>query len=151
MSRALVGTRIGLDRFDRHHRVTTSATALALLGLGIAAAMAAFGLPSFDLHGPLHYVGIMDPLCGGTRAARLTAQGDLARAWEYNPLGIVVVIGAVAVLLRSVVGWASGRWLNLHARLTPRQKRALLAILVIAAIVLEIRQQQRVDLLTAQP
>lgn len=40
-----------------HHRW---ATALALVGLTIAAAMALFGLPPVDLHPPMHHLGIMN-------------------------------------------------------------------------------------------
>lgn len=68
--------RISLERRDRHWWLTL----LGGLALAIAAAMAIFELPPVDLHSPLHKIGIMDPLCGGTRAARYTAQGDLAEA-----------------------------------------------------------------------
>jgi hypothetical protein len=142
-----LGVRI--DREDRHRAVTLLATALALVGLALAAAMALVGLPPIDLHGPLHHVGIMDPLCGGTRAARLTAQGRLAQAWAYNPLGILAVLGAVAVVLRTAVGAVTGRWLNLHGKPTRQQARILLVLLVIGTVALEIRQQLRADLLIA--
>jgi hypothetical protein len=104
--------RLSIGREDRHRRLTVTATAIAAVGLLIAAALAAFGLPGGDVHPPLHYLGIMDPLCGGTRAARLTVQGDLAGAWTYNPLGIVVVLGAALVLIRTLLGAVGGRWLD---------------------------------------
>jgi hypothetical protein len=52
----------------------------------VAAALAVWGLPSLDIHGPLHRLGVMDLLCGGTRAAYFTVTGRWATAWEYNPL-----------------------------------------------------------------
>jgi len=46
----------------------TRAAAIVLLG---ATALRIADVPDVDLHGPLHYLGIMDPLCGGTRATFL--------------------------------------------------------------------------------
>lgn len=117
------------------------------IGLAIAVAMAVFGLPPVDLHGPLHRFGIMNPLCGGTRAARLTAQGRLGEAWSYNPLGIAATLGAGLAVVRLFVGVAARRWLNLHVEWTSRRVCIALALLAVATIVLEIRQQGRADLL----
>ncbi len=128
---------------DRH-RLTTSA---ALAGLGIAAAMAVFGLPPIDLHGPFHRFGIMDPLCGGTRAARYTAQGEWALAWKYNPLGIFTVLAAGAVTARAAIGLTARRWLTLSFGWTPRRGKVAAAVLLLLLIALEIRQQLRADLL----
>jgi len=50
------------------HRVATGPGAAA--ALAAAAGMAVFGLPPVDLHGLLHHVGIMDPLCGTPVAYR---------------------------------------------------------------------------------
>ncbi len=142
--------RLSLDRHDHHRSLTMLSTALAMVGLIIATAMAVFGLPPVDLHGPLHHFGIMDPLCGGTRAARLTTQGHLAQAWTYNPLGILAVLGAAAVVSRSGLGLVTGRWVNVDAVLTARQVRVLVTVVLVLSILLEIRQQQRSDLLTAR-
>ncbi|ABL83291.1 MULTISPECIES: DUF2752 domain-containing protein [unclassified Nocardioides] len=122
-------------------------TALAVVGALLAAAMALFGLPPVDLHGPLHRMGIMDPFCGGTRATRFAARGDLGRAWTYNPLGVVVVLGALGVLGRAVVGVASRRWLTVEVRLGRRGRQVVLAVVILLLVALEIRQQSRVDLL----
>lgn len=116
-------------------------------GLFAAAAMARFGLPPIDLHGPLHRMGIMDPLCGGTRAARLTAQGNLVDAWRYNPLGILATLAAGFASLRFLTGVATRRWLNLRFTWTPGRLRLAVALVVVATIALEIRQQARADLL----
>jgi len=62
---------------------------VALVGLAAGAVLAIAGLPPVDVHGPLHYVGIMDPLCGGTRGLRLMMRGHLASAWRDNPAGRV--------------------------------------------------------------
>jgi hypothetical protein len=118
-------------------------TVLAMVGLGLAVGLALLGLPPVDLHGPLHRYGVMDPLCGGTRATRLTLRGDLAGALRYNPLGIVAVAGAVAVLARSVVGTATSRWVTVLVR----KRRLAFALLVLATLALGIRQQLRADLL----
>ncbi|MGH9267688.1 MAG: DUF2752 domain-containing protein, partial [Acidimicrobiales bacterium] len=39
-------------------------TYLSLAGIAAAALLAALGMPPISIHGPLHFVGIMDPLCG---------------------------------------------------------------------------------------
>lgn len=122
-------------------------TVVGMIGLAAALAMALFGLPPVDLHGPLHRRGFMDPLCGGTRAARLTAQGNLAEAWTYNPLGILATLAAAAALARLLVGLVGRRWLNVHVAWTPRRMKIALAALAIALVILEIRQQGRADLL----
>jgi hypothetical protein len=124
-------------------------TALAALALAIAVTMAVVGLPPVDLHGPLHKFGIMDPLCGGTRAARYTAQGNLAEAWRYNPLSILIVVGAALALLRAAVGLLGRRWINVSLAWTrPRRRWLILTVLVLLAV-LEVRQQLRADLLMA--
>ena len=133
------------EQRDEHRVVTVIALALA----GIAIVMAIAGLPPVDLHGPLHKMGIMDPLCGGTRAARYTAQGNLVEAWRYNPLGILVVLGSLAVVLRTGLGMIGRRWLNISLRLTPRTRLIAFGLLLLLTIALEARQQMRADLLMA--
>lgn len=130
---------------DRHRLVTT----VAMLGMTAAVAMAVFGLPPVDLHGPLHRFGIMDPLCGGTRAARYTTQGELGLAWRYNPLGIVTVAMAAVVTARTGIGLVGRRWLTLHMAWTPRRLRIVIGVGLVLLIMLEVRQQLRVDLLMA--
>lgn len=122
-------------------------TLLGVTGLVASIAMAVFGLPPVDLHGPLHRMGIMDPLCGGTRAARLTAQGHLLEAWRYNPIGILATVGAALAAARLAVGISMQRWINLRVAWTPRRIRFALAVLAVATVVMEIRQQGRADLL----
>lgn len=122
-------------------------TIVGVIGLIIAGTMAILGLPPVDLHGPLHRMGIMDPLCGGTRAARLTAQGHLAEAWRYNPLGIFATFAALAAVVRLSIGLTTHRWLDIRVAWTPSLVKLSLVIGLLLVVVLEIRQQGRAELL----
>src|SRR6266511_3702846 len=92
---------------DPHRRLAR----LGLGGLLAGGIFAVTGPPPLDLHGPLHYLGIMDPLCGMTRGVLWTLRGRLERA---------------------AVGWLTGRWLTVtlsHARrpwswLLPQRSRS---------------------------
>lgn len=137
--------RLDVECRDRHWWLT----ALALAALVAAISMALIGLPPVDLHGPLHKVGIMDPLCGGTRAARYAAQGNLVQAWRYNPLSIVIVAGAVLAVLRSLVGLLGRRWLTFRFSWTSQRRRWVIGVGLVLLVLLEIRQQMRADLLIA--
>lgn len=124
---------------DRHRWLTL----LALAGLIVGVVLANVGLPPVDVHGPWHLFGIMVPTCGVTRAVRLTVLGGLAEAWAYNPLGPILVVGAVAALGRHLIGLFTGQWL------TFRLVRSPLTVLLIAAtvILLQINQQLHATLL----
>lgn len=124
-------------------------TIFAVLGVGIAVAMSVFGLPPVDLHGPLHPFGIMDPLCGGTRAARHTPQGEWVLAWKYNPLGILAVLGAGVATARTVVGMLTQRWLTAQLHWTVWRACAVTVVVTGLLVALEIRQQLHADLLMA--
>ena len=116
------------------------------MGSLAAVALAVVGVPSTELlHGPLHFAGIMDPLCGGTRAAYLLAHGQWAWAWTYNP--VVYPLAATAGLLacRAIVGWSTGRWLVLPFA----HRRSLILVLLVALAALEVHRQLHADLLTA--
>ncbi|NNG40735.1 DUF2752 domain-containing protein [Flexivirga sp. ID2601S] len=132
-----------IDRSDQ--MLLLSITGVA--GLVVAMTMAIFGLPPVDIHSPFHYAGIMDPLCGGTRAARLTAQGHLQAAWRYNPLGILATVTAALALARFLVGLATHRWIAVRCAWTPRRRRVAYAAAIAAMVVLEFRQQGRASLL----
>lgn len=134
---------MSLEHHDRHRWITLAAVAL----VAAAGAMALFGLPPIDLHGPLHRFGIMDPLCGGTRAARYTAMGHWGEAWRYNPLGIFTVLVVSLLLGRGAVGIATRRWPTLHVTWTRRTRRIAITAAVILVVLLEIRQQGRAELL----
>jgi hypothetical protein len=114
----------------------------ALVALLAASLLAALGLPPVDLHGPLHRFGIMDPFCGGTRAARFFMTGDLQSAWRFNP-GIFALSTFLGLgLARWAYGRATGRWLHLNV------SRTLVVIaIVIGLSILEINQQLNAELL----
>lgn len=130
---------------DRHRVLTVG----GVIGLVLAIGVAVWGLPPVDLHGPLHRLGIMDPLCGGTRSAYLAMRGDWARAWTYNPLGILTVVAAVVTTLRLLVGLVARRWITISVTWGPRGKAVALAVAAVLATALEVRQQLNAELLIA--
>lgn len=125
-----------------HHRMWTATSLAFVVG---AVVLAIVGLPPIDLHGPLHYLGIMDPLCGGTRATYALARGDLATVLRYNPGVPLLAIAMIVGCLRSIVGYTAGRWLTVRWR----NRRMVWVLAVVALVVLEIRQQLNADLLMA--
>ena len=128
---------------DRHRW----AGPLAAVGLVSGGLLAVLGLPPVDLHGPPHYAGVMDPLCGATRGVHAAMLGDLGEAWRYNPLSLVLVLGAAGALLREAVGRLRGRWLNL--RVIHRWTLVVVGLTLLAA--LEANQQAHADLLRSGP
>lgn len=135
--------RFRIEARDRHPWYTVAAAG----GLVLGALMAVFGLPPVDVHGILHYVGVMDPLCGGTRSVWAAVRGEWVMSWRYNPLGIPLVVGAAAVLVRFAVGAATGRWLNVRVR----SWRALAVAGGVLTVVLGVNQQRNADLLRTPP
>jgi hypothetical protein len=121
-------------------------THVALLGVVAAGVLHIVGVPGIDIHGPWHYVGIMDPGCGGTRAMYLLSTGDFAGAAQYNPVVFPLAAGVLVMLARAVVGWTTGRWLTV--RLSPRARRAVGVVVLALAIALWARQQLLADLMT---
>lgn len=135
------GAIIVLRRYDAYGVWTW----LALFALTGAVVLARVGVPGVDLHGPLHYLGIMDPLCGGTRSVYLTLQGRLWDAVHYNPAAPLLLVAAVLALSRSVIGHTTGHWAHLRM---PR-RRLTIAATVVAVIALEVNQQSHAALLMA--
>ncbi|MDP3972011.1 MAG: DUF2752 domain-containing protein [Candidatus Nanopelagicales bacterium] len=125
-------------------------TILAVVAVGIAVAMAAFGLPPVDLHSPLHYAGIMDPLCGGTRSIRLAAMGRWGESLSYNPIGLPLLILLISILARVVVGTITGKWITIPFTWTRRRIWVAVVVGVALAVILEIRQQSIAPLLLEQ-
>ncbi len=119
-------------------------TWLALSGLLGALVLAVVGVPTVDLHGPLHYAGIMDPFCGATRSVYLTMHGQWEAALRYNPAAPLMLIVAAGLVLRGAAGWWTGRWV-----LVRMPRRAAIALALVALIALQFRQQTNVALLTA--
>lgn len=132
-----------VEHSDRWRAVTW----LAIAAAAIALVMAIVGLPPVDLHMPPHYAGIMDPLCGGTRAIRLAALGHWSESWRYNPIGIPLLIICVILVVRAAIGWLFGRWLTLRIHWTRRGKQIAWLLVAVAVIALEINQQAHVELL----
>ena len=128
---------------DRH--LTT--TRLALIGVPLTVLLAAVGLPPVDLHGPFHYLGIMGPTCGMTRGVMWAAQGELTRAWQFNPASLLIIPTLIGLTGRAVYGRVTRRWLNLRIRWRPWLW--LVPALLIA--ILSIRQQLNIDFLLANP
>lgn len=114
-------------------------------GVGVLGAvlLGLAGLPPANLHGPLHRIwGIMDPLCGGTRAVYWMARGRVSLAWAYNPGTFLLPLFAAIVYARALYGRLTGRWLIIHVR------RWLLAALTFGfLLMLEVNQQSHAVLL----
>ncbi|MFL6054192.1 MAG: DUF2752 domain-containing protein [Actinoallomurus sp.] len=136
--RRVWAVRVSWEDRDRASGVTV----VAVAGLAVGVLLAVLGLPPVDLHAPPHQFGIMDPLCGGTRALRFTLLGHWHDAWRYNPLSPVLAVGAALALLRHMVGALTGRWLTIWI---PR--RVLIALAVIVLVPLEVNQQLHAGLL----
>ncbi|TMR42279.1 DUF2752 domain-containing protein [Actinomadura geliboluensis] len=135
--------QITMDGQDLHRRLTE----LAVIGLFAGAAMALFGLPPIDVHGPLHYAGIMDPLCGGTRSVHSLMSADLSTAWRYNPVAFPLVLGAISLLIRHVVGFTAGRWINVRIA----NRRVFGGVAATLLVALDVNQQLHADLLRSSP
>ncbi|HSS24727.1 MAG TPA: DUF2752 domain-containing protein, partial [Mycobacterium sp.] len=129
----------GADAADDTHPVWTR---IALGGFLAALLLAVFGLPHLDLHGPLHYFGIMDPFCGSTRSVYLTVHGHIRDAVRYNPAGPALVAASLALLLRAAIGWSSRRWVDVHV-----PQRLLIPVAVVMLVALDINQQLHAALL----
>jgi Protein of unknown function (DUF2752) len=119
-------------------------TWLAVAGLLGAIALALVGIPSIDIHGPLHYAGIMDPFCGATRSVYLTMRCQFDNALRYNPGAPLLLLVAAGLVLRGAVGWWTGRGIYAHM---PR--RAVIAVAIAVGIALAVRQQSNAALLMA--
>jgi Protein of unknown function (DUF2752) len=126
-------------REDRHRMLAP----LAAGGVLAAGMLAVVGLPPIDLHGPLHELGIMDPLCGMTRGTVAVLRGQLELAWAYNPASPLLVAGAALALGRWMVGRMTGRWLEVRVR----PSRVAWAAGAVAVLVLWVNQQAHAALL----
>ncbi|MFM8238139.1 MAG: DUF2752 domain-containing protein [Actinomycetota bacterium] len=82
--------------------LSTAARTRAIVAAGIAGVAV---WPLLPVHPPLVCplrvtTGIPCPLCGITRACTAAVRGDLAASVAYNPAGILVIVAAVALLVR---------------------------------------------------
>jgi hypothetical protein len=128
---------------DRHRW----AGPLAAFGLVAGALLVVLGLPPLDLHGPLHYAGVMDPLCGATRGVHAAMRADFGQAWRYNPISVVLVLGAAGAVLREVVGRLRGRWLSIRTN----HRKTVVVAGVVLLVALEANQQAHANLLRSGP
>ncbi len=135
----LTGAQLRWEDHDGHRWLTP----VALACLAIAVLLAVVGLPPVSIHGPLHFAGIMDPLCGMTRGTAAAVRGDLAAAVRFNPASPLVPLAGIASLARWAYGRGSGRWVT--ARFVARPLPVALAM--IATVALEVNQQLHADLL----
>lgn len=117
-------------------------TAAVLVGTAAAVIMGRFGLPPLNLHTPLHRIGIMDPLCGMTRATAALGRADVATAWRYNPGVFVLAAAAAFMLVRVAVAATTGTWWWVRARGWP-----VWVVLVGGLVALEVNQQLHAELL----
>ena len=123
---------------DEHRRLT----GVIVTGIVVAVLMGRWGLPPVNLHSPLHRLGMMDPLCGMTRAAAALGRGDLATAWRYNPGVFVLGAAAAGALLRVGVAAATGTWWWVRA-----QGWLIWLVPVSGLVALQINQQLHAGLL----
>ncbi|MGW5923204.1 DUF2752 domain-containing protein [Nocardia sp. MH4] len=142
-TRAMVArpAHISVESSDGHRWLTWSALVAAVGAL----VLVLFGIPSMDLHGPLHQLGIMDPFCGGTRSWYLLLHGQVWDALRYNPAGPLLMAIAVAALIRAAIGMRTGRWVNIAV-----DRRVYLPVLLVATVALQINQQMNAPLLIAR-
>ena len=133
-------------RWEGHDRHPTS-TRLALLGVPVVALVAILGLPPLDIHGPLHYLGVMGPTCGMTRGVMWTARGNLIRASQFNPASLLVIPTMILLTARAAYARLTGRWLNLALR----RRSWLWAAVGVLVLLLAVRQQLAIDLLLSNP
>jgi Protein of unknown function (DUF2752) len=131
--------RLRWAREDRHPTLA----ALAAAGLLATGVLAVVGLPPVDLHGPLHRLGIMDPLCGMTRGTVAVLHGQLGVAVAYNPASPLLIAGALLAMGRWLVGRLTGRWLNVTLRRTP----VTMGIIAALSLALWVNQQAHAALL----
>lgn len=146
MSRTQTRRRPVILYWEGHDRHPTN-TRLALIGMPLALLLAVVGLPPMDIHGPLHYLGVMGPTCGMTRGVMWTARGDLLRAWQYNPASLLVLPTMASLVARALYGRIVGRWLNLTIRWRPW----LWIIPTALLLLLSIRQQINIEFLLDNP
>ena len=117
-------------------------TVLALGGGLTAGVLALIGGFPLDMPMPTHAVGWVEPTCGLTRGTTAAARGDLALAWRYNPLSLMLVALGFAGALRVAARLMTGRWVNLRI---PRPNAVGWAVLGVAVVAFTLYQQGNAD------
>ena len=87
--------------------VTVSVTPLRAAGAAMLAVGAAWSvLPVHPPACPLRSLtGIPCPLCGASRGAAAALRGDVLTGLAWNPLGVLAVVVALALLIGWVLRW----------------------------------------------
>jgi hypothetical protein len=91
-------------------------TRFTLAGIVVAVVLAAIGGFPFDTPMPTHSFGWVEPTCGLTRGSTAIARGDFASAWHYNPASFLVMGLGLLGVLRTGIGFATHRWVNVTYR-----------------------------------
>ncbi len=115
-----------IDTTDRMRWLTIAGIA-GLLAAGLLAVIGGFPI---DMPMPEHQFGWVAPTCGLTRGSTAIARGDLAVAWHYNPVAFLVMALGAAAVVRSIIGLATRRWLNITGRIGPLTWPVLAALFV---------------------
>lgn len=95
-----------------------SVTWLAAGTLAIGVLYALLDKPPLALPFSLHVFVPVCPACGLTRGTIATLRGDIMLGFRYNPFAPFVPVVAGALVARTAVGLASGRWLDVRYRPT---------------------------------
>jgi hypothetical protein len=93
--------------------------ALGLLVTAVLAILLYFGGPSAEWYpGCLFYrlTGFLCPGCGMTRATHATLHGDLAAAFRFNPLGMILFPMALTGVMFDLIAWVKGKPLPISLR-----------------------------------
>jgi hypothetical protein len=75
--------------------------------------------------------GLDCPGCGMTRAAHATLHGDLAAAFRFNPLGMVLLPLAMIGIGLEIAGWVRGKPLAWAFRLRGRWVWGVAAVVLV--------------------
>jgi hypothetical protein len=132
--RALSVTIAGVDEM----RLVTY---LAVAGMITAVVLRLIGGVPFDLPMPTHAIGWVEPSCGLTRGSLAIVRGDFALGFRYNPLAFLVIGFGISGVVRAIVGWTTGRWLNVRVRVS----RAGLVVLAFGILAFWLYQQTKAD------
>ena len=81
------------------------------------------------------YTGLSCPGCGMTRATHAALNGDFGRAFEFNPLGLVLLPLALFGLVPEVLGWIMNRPPPWRLQIGGWTARAVTALVVVFWVV----------------
>ena len=98
---------VRIDSTDQARWVTWT----TIVGLLAAAGLVVVGGLPFDLPMPTYRFGVVTPTCGLTRGSTAIARGDLALAWQYNPMSFLVIGFGLLGVARTIVGVTTPRWI----------------------------------------